>query len=234
MILRGLLPMLALAWCVELTHAQDTPVTIDPNSRALASIGNTISVGSPVYTESAKEVRGSPYLFEKWLPGQVLLKDGRILSRDAAFNVDASAGGGIVVLLPNGDAVDVLEGLVEEVEIVSETQKHIFRPFKSFYITGKEMSTWLMEVLYEDSTSVFLKRHSKYIRNADYGGAYSADRRYHEYIDEVDYYLGLAGKYSKIRLKKNSIQSISPELADSINGPVSEESLVEALKKLHE
>jgi hypothetical protein len=234
MIQRGVLPILFLAWYVELTHAQDAPVTIDPNSRALAGIGNAISVGSPGFTKRTEDVRGTPYLFEKWLPGKVLLKDGRILSRDAAFNVDASAGGGIVVLLPNGDAVDVLEVLVEEMEIVSETQNHVFRPFKSFYITGKEMSTWLMEVLYEDSTSVFLKRHSKYIRNADYGGAYSAERRYHEYIDEVEYYLGLAGKYSKIRLKKNSIQSVSPELADSINGPVSEESLVEALKKMHE
>ncbi len=228
MIQKAVFVLSILIWYADESSAQGA-LSADPNSRALASIGSAISSGSPGISERTIDIKGSPYVFEKWLPGKIVLRDGRILSREAAFNVDATLGGGIVVLLPNGDAVDVLEVLVQELELSSEKSTHVFRPFKSFYIAGKEMDTWVMEVLHEDSTSVFLKRHLKYMRNADYGEAYSAERTYHEYIDEVEYYLVLEGTYSKIRLKKSSIESVSPEIARRIKGAITEESLVKAL-----
>ena len=52
-------------------------------------------------------------------------------------------------------------------------------------------------------------KNFKEFKAADYGGAYSADRRYDEYIDRYDYYISVKGAdIQELKPRKKNILSI--------------------------
>jgi hypothetical protein len=224
-------PLFVLILFTQVMISQETSsFSVDNYNRVVSSIGVTFNPASPGFSAYNEDILGTPYIFDDVMPGKIKLRDGNELSAEVAFNIHAVGNGGFVVFLPNGNAVDVRESLVSELQISNEGKFQIFKPVESSEIIENSTGIWVVEILYEDDEIVFMKRQTKYIRTADDRGPYSAQRKYHEYLNEIEYYLGMNSAYSKIRLNKNSIESVVPELKGKLKGAVTETSLVETLK----
>lgn len=204
--------------------------SVDQKNRVLGSIGNPIGASTPGFNRRTEDIKGTPYVFENWMDGKVLLKDGQEISGQGAFNVDALDHGGVLVLLPNGDIVDARESLINELQVTDAGKVRTFRPIKSSKLSGKDAGVWVVEVIYETDVFSFIKRHYKYIRHADNRGPYTAERDYHEYISEAEYYLGKNDNYTRIKLHKSSIEEVDKTLGSKLKGGITEEELVEAMK----
>jgi hypothetical protein len=129
--------------------------------------------------------QGTPFVFQEFTQGNVYYANqqrvtGILLNYDCHNNRMEYIAGGSVYLL-NSSQVNYVEFLsaqgttmLFEQVFVGNLKKRIF-----------------MEVLYNEK-SILYKRYYKEFREADYGGAYSQDRRYDEYHDRQSYYIKTA------------------------------------------
>ncbi len=94
--------------------------------------------------------------------------------------------------------------------------------FEHVFVEGLKKRVFL-QVLYNDS-SILYKRYFKEFREADYGGAYSQDRRYDEYHDRHSYYLKTAdNELQMLKPKKNSILEIMEGKSDEVEKYIKKE-----------
>jgi hypothetical protein len=201
--------------------------------QSLVGLGNAVTLHTQGIGGNAGELLGSPNLYDQWLSGTVFLKDGKSVQRDSAFNINAADWGGLNILLPNGDAIDVRESLISRTVIQAEDGEHIYKPFPAHLFDEKLQGDWLLRVLFEKDEIVFLRHERKTLREADFTGPYASGRRYHEYIVEVSYYIGVDDVLTKVRLRKSVIADVLPDVAAQIKGVIDEASIVFALNKVY-
>lgn len=202
---------------------------LESDVNILTLISNRIHRNADQTTIHGVEVKGTPYVLDDWTPGIIALEDGRALAEDIGMNIDATQGGGLFVLMPNGDAVGVRVEMIGEVRVRSPRGDRIFKAFDARLLNSKESGLWLAEVLFENKRVALLKRHSKLLREPDYRGAYSSGVRYYQYVEESTYFIRIHNEYTAIRLSKGSIKSVSREIAERLKGKVTEQMLIEAL-----
>jgi hypothetical protein len=203
----------------------------DPGGSPLGDISNAITPGDPRFG-STIDVKGTPFVYEDWLDGTITLRDGKQFAFPRAFNVDALGAGGFLYLPSNGEPVDLTESLVRELQLVSASGSHVFRPVQSASLAGRNSGLWVVEVLHEIDAMGFYKRHAKAIRMTEGSSTYTIEPRSYQYITELEYYIRTGQDFTRIRLNKASIKAVSPQLAGKIKGAVSESSVIEAMKRI--
>ena len=161
-------------------------------------------------TAEAYGTIGTPYVFKDFRKGNVYYANQQRVS-NILLNYDGHndqlqymTGGSIYLL--NSDQIDYFE-----VDPGLDSSKL----FRQVFIEKLKKRVFL-QVLYNDS-SILYKRHYKDFKEADYGGAYSQDRRYDEYHDRHDYYVKMAGSdLQQLRPRKKSILEVFSDKRDGL------------------
>jgi hypothetical protein len=154
---------------------------------------------------------GSPYVFEDFKRGNIfyankLRVDDKLLNYDC-YNDRWEYSNGKSVYLLNSSQIDYFEifpgqgkPMLFKQVFLEKLKKHVF-----------------LQVLYNDN-SILYKRYFKEFREADYGGAYSQDRRYDEYHDRQAYYLQTARyELQMLKPKKKSLLKIMEDKREELD-----------------
>ena len=160
---------------------------------------------------------GTPYVFKEFRQGNIYYANqqrvaGIILNYDCHNNRLEYISGGSVYLL-NSSQVNYAEfisapetAMLFEQVFVEKLKKRIF-----------------MQVLYNER-SILYKRYYKEFREADYGGAYSQDRRYDEYHDRYSYYLKTDdNELQMLKPNKKSVLEILEDNSDELQQYIKKE-----------
>jgi len=145
---------------------------------------------------------GSPYVFRDFEKGNIyyankMRVNGKLLKYDCYNDrLEYAAGESVYPLISDQIAYfEIFPGqdsimLFKQV-LVEKLKKRVF-----------------LQVLYNEN-SILYKRYFKEFQEADYGGAYSQDRRYDEYHDRHSYYINTAdNELQMLKPKKKSILEI--------------------------
>ena len=125
---------------------------------------------------------GNPYVFEEFTPGTVYFSN-KMKSPIWQINYNCYTN---EILYSDGTNEYLLDS--RKIDFLEfEPYENTSVIFRQVFLEDKKMSQFL-QVLYHGQ-SVLYKRHYREYLEADYGGAYSADRRYNEYKDLYDYYI---------------------------------------------
>lgn len=173
-------------------------------------LGTGISDNPLEFDTRYEGVKGSPYVFEKWLPGKIFVNDSTTSAPGLKLNVDGMHNQAAVQLSDGVLGLD--NGKIKAVEI--ETQEGIarFETFREQEVGGRGDGNVLLQVLASHPEYGLYKQNRIMFKKADYQGAYSPDVRYDEYVRMPAYYLRVGDKYEKVKLKKNAIQKIIPKI----------------------
>jgi len=160
---------------------------------------------------------GSPYVFKDFEKGNIyyankLRVNGTLLNYDCHNDRLEYAAGESVYLL-NSSQIDYFEVFPEQDRIML---------FKQVFVVKLKKRVFL-EVLYDENSTLF-KRYFKEFKEADYGGAYSQDRRYDEYHDRHSYYIKTAdNELQMLKPKKKSVLEILEDKGDELEKYIKQE-----------
>jgi hypothetical protein len=113
---------------------------------------------------------------------------------------------------------------VSEIVINKGGYELVFRTTKGKKFEKELKENRFYQVLSEGEYE-FIKVPMKGFIRADYQGAYTADRRYDEYVDETRYYLkGRDDTYYQVQLNKKSLIKVIPEKKEIIEQAFSKSS----------
>ncbi|SMC00492.1 hypothetical protein SAMN00120144_1246 [Hymenobacter roseosalivarius DSM 11622] len=207
-------PFLIAAASISLqVHAQST--VISSGNAAQENLKSLVNGSAAISFDNRYEgVRGTPYLVAAWVPGTIQLAS-KVHLPETKLKYDANQRLLLMLRGPKDSTyVDMnkIEGFV--LRDPTRTQP---RAFQRFYdAPDPVLRREYFEVLAPGNYS-FLKLQRKTLQKASYSGAYSADRRYDELLDQTDYYIRTAdGRLQPLKLNSKALQAALPEHAAQI------------------
>ncbi|MBN2666830.1 MAG: hypothetical protein JXR67_09985 [Bacteroidales bacterium] len=184
---------------------------------------NKISQTGITFDTRYEGVKGSPRLTDTLLPSFLKLS-----GQDYYFQIKADldlvnnsliyagSGSGQIYSIPSSD--------ISELIINQDGHELLFRTTKGEKFEKDLKETQFYQVLSEGEYE-FIKIPIKGFLRADYQGAYTADRRYDEYVNEAKYYLkGRDGTYCQVQMNKKSLIKLIPEKKEIIEQAFSKNS----------
>lgn len=162
-------------------------------------------------------ISGTPYVYDDFIKGNIfyanrLRVNGKLLNYDC-YNDRWEYSAGNSVYLLNSRQIDYFEIFPGQDMTVL---------FKQVFIEKLKKQVFL-QILYNDNSTLY-KRYFKEFREADYGGAYSQDRRYDEYHDRQSYYLKTADNdLQMLKPKKNSVLEIMEDKREELEKYIKKE-----------
>ena len=218
------------------TMAQNVNVPEDYEAKEnLRELGSTDGTGTVRTFDNRYEgVKGTPYAFEEWYPGEVFLSSKQKVRFDKlnynCFDND------IAYMDPGSEDIRIMNRYkVDLFQINMAGELLTFVPIK---LEADEEAKFV-QVLYDLGSRVY-KLYKKEFLKANYEGGYSADRKYDEFVDKYDLLIMKEGEQSIYRLKssKKYIISIFPEKEKEISSYIKEnkpdlkeaESIVELMR----
>lgn len=179
------------------------------NITAIANI-NPLSPGAVGFDDRYEGVKGTPLLYDDWMEGNLFLKDNRWV-RNIKMNLDIHDGFLYILTPENGQTFTLSNEEINEVHLFSEGETILFQKFLPEQFEKKIDPDQLFEVLAQGECT-FLKLSKKLFKEADYQGAYSADRRYDEFVPSTSYYLtNSEGLFEKIKLTEKALCKLFPD-----------------------
>lgn len=173
--------------------------------------GAELRLGNP-------NIEGTPYLFKDWMPGTMLMTNGRVVE-DIRINF-VNQEGEVMVTKPYA-GLDVQYGVIEldvvSVTIKDEDQDRRFVRYWADTIesTGDELH-YFYEVLAEGKVSL-LKKPYKFFKRAKLREAYSNGNNKAKFVLKREFFLRLPGQesYTTMRLSKGLVlRAIGKSRAD--------------------
>lgn len=213
--MKRILVLLMSIWFVQVLSAQQKETKTGTYERSPTNINNianinALSPGAVGFDDRYEGVKGTPLLYDDWMEGNLFLKDNRWV-RNIKMNLDIHDGFLYILTPENGQIFTLSNEEINEVHLFSEGETILFQKFSPEQFDKKIDPEILFEVLAQGEY-FFLKLSKKLFRKADFQGAYSADRRYDEFIPDSTYYLtNQNGKFEKIKLNKKSLTKIFPD-----------------------
>ena len=205
MIRTSLFSLLIILLCLDLSVAQEAGIhdlTYQELSE-LGRFGTSYSNAARTFDYRYEGVKGSPLLYEKWQQGILTMKGGRQLTGSVLYNINAMESQIFVGPSPK-NFIAVADTMYMKLEIGDQ----VFMPFNTEIVEGKKNDHHrVYEVLWQSGDQKLLKRESAYFLEADYKGAYTADRRFDEYKRRVGYFYGSGDEFEKVRLKPKSVMA---------------------------
>ncbi len=167
-------------------QAQNTNPTTTQREIAIKDLLNTREIGNVLSFDSRYEgVRGTPNIYPDWSPGEIILR-ANLRVKDVQINYDAY-NDQLIFLSPEGKAMQANSGSVDCFRIVEPAsgdtllfKKKLVKPAGS----GRDAERFV-QVIYEGDQVDLYQVYDKKFVEADYKAAYSPDRRYDEFVDDI-------------------------------------------------
>lgn len=181
-------------------------------------------------------VKGSPFLFEDWVEGQVTLKkqaEEKEEEEAKSFRMNLNLfEKKLYVLLYDGTIGRLPVEYIKDLHINTPNGKIQFGFFPEVQVEGVNNSNGeLLEIL-SDEQIIFLKHHKKSLLEAEFKGDYGAPNRFDEYKDQVTYFISSDGKdFHKIKLNRKSLEEVMPDMAEDIKRISKEKKLLLSVEK---
>ncbi len=202
------------AWSQQLSEASQRVFKSVENMQSVINL-NKISQTGISFDTRYEGVKGSPRLTDTLLPSFL-----KLAGQDYYFQIKADldlvnnaliyvgSGSSQMYSIPSSD--------VSELIINKDGNELLFRTTKGKKFEKDLKENQFYQVLSEGEYE-FIKIPMKSFLRADYQGAYTADRRYDEYINETRYYLkGRDGTYYQVQLNRKSLLKVIPEKKEII------------------
>ena len=201
----------------QIVFSQTKTGSYERSPTNISSIANIspVDAGAVGFDDRYEGVKGTPLLFEDWRTGNLFLKDNSWV-RNLKMNMNVHEN--ILYLLTgiNEEIFAIPNQEINEVHIISDDGTRIFRNYSPEQFDKKIKPELLFEVLAQGEYT-FLKLSKKLFKEADYKAAYSADRRYDEYVPSTSYYLGYKEEpFEKFKPTLKSLEKLFPEKKDHI------------------
>lgn len=190
-------------------------LSADENLKAISNLG-PYSQGGIGFDTRYEGIKGSPRLLDTLLPSFLKL-DGQDYYIELMADLDL-VNNAVIYIHPNTKKMySVPLDIISEVIINNEGKEMVFRTTKGKKFEKEMRDQKVFQVLKEGRYQ-FIKIPLKKFLQADYKGAYSADRRYDEYIPDAKYYLMNAdGIFCQIQLNIKSVSKIYPDKKELID-----------------
>jgi len=212
-------------------------LSADENLKAIANLG-PYSQGGIGFDTRYEGIKGSPRMLDTLLPSFLRL-DGQDYYIEILADIDLVKNAVIYIHPKTKLLFSVPVDFISELIIKNNGKEILFRTTKGKPFE-KEMKEQKFYQVLKEGKYQFIKIPQKIFVQANYKGAYSADRRYDEYQPDAKYYLMNAdNKFCQIQLNKKSVSRIYPdkkELIDQIareeTNPDKEAMIISILDKL--
>lgn len=222
MLILAILFMTLTAWSQQLSEASQRVFKSVENMQSVINL-NKISQTGITFDTRYEGVKGSPRLTDTLLPSFL-----KLAGQDYYFEIRADldlvnnaliyagSGSGQMYSIPSSD--------VSEIIINTGGNELLFRTTKGKKFEKDIKENRFYQVLSE-GVYEFIKVPMKGFLRADYQGAYTADRRYDEYVNETKYFLkGRDGTFYQVQLNKKSLLKVIPEKKEIIEQAFSKDS----------
>lgn len=193
----------------------------DPEQN-LRDLGNLspYSAGAVAFDNRYEGIQGTPFLFEDWRMGSIKFVKQDTFGTPVKLNVDLITQV-VAVLLRDGSVGEMSATYIRELKVsnpAAKSSKH-FLVAREGDIEGiRSVRLKFYEILHKGEFT-FLKLVEKKFKKADFQGAYSADRRYDEFLTQESYWLQIPGKsFEKVNLKRKDIEKALTGYEDRISG----------------
>ena len=205
--------------CMAQTIPDPTAYEAKENLRELGSLSGTGHVRT--FDNRYEGTRGTPYLSEEWLPGQVFLKSqNRIIIKEMNYNCFENE---VAYLDPSTKAVMLINKYnIDLFYLISGPDTLVFVPVQ----LEENKAPVFAQLLHRGESSLY-KRYEKEFIRANYEGAYSADRKYDEFADKSSLYLSTEEDPGLNKVKKSKKQFLAsfPGAEDELSAFIKTEKL---------
>ena len=219
------------------TRASQQSINAQQNINAIMNLA-PYSDGGHGFDTRYQGVVGTPRLFDTLLSSYLLLND-----KDFYIKLDADldlVGNNVLYQNPSTKKLFALPSdNVRELVVENDEGQMIFKTTRDLRFENSIRDNKFCQVLAEGSV-MFIKVPAKVFVEADYKGAYSADRRYDEYRDETKYYImGADDVLHQIQLNRKSLLKLFPDKKELIENTLlnrtsgnNEELVIDLIRKL--
>jgi hypothetical protein len=145
-------------------------------------------------------IKGSPRLFDKWYPAEIILNGGQKY-QNIPLKLDVFENQELITKNQAGDSLFVKEDMVSYFSIYNEDTK-ITHTFKRFKEKSTDKKPIFFDVLHEGKYSLLAKRYKNF-SPADFKGGYSTQRFYDEYTNATDLFVKTAETEDLVKMKSN-------------------------------
>ncbi len=194
--------------------------TFDPEQN-LRDLGNLSPYGAGAigFDNRYEGIQGTPFLFEDWRLGSIKFIKQDTFSAPVKLNVDLITQV-VTVQLRNGTAGEMSASYIQGLKVLDPDTKSSRQ-----YLVAREgdiegvrsVRLKFYEILHKGEFT-FLKLVEKKFKKADFQGAYSADRRYDEFLTQESYWLQIPGKpFEKVALKRKNIEKALAGYEDRVS-----------------
>ena len=216
--------LLLLINIVALSYAQQTPTLVGTEENLLRIGRKDGTVFTTNMDELYEGVKGTPYLYNEWKPGNIYLTDSTYIPNvNIKFNIYTDEL--LYLNSTSGDSLIIDRPMIWKFEIMDDPASDIVL-FKEMSLkSGKGNKKLFVRVIY-DGKSKFILKYSKTFIRAFYKGAYAAGNKYDEYTDDQQYYIMKGAKKPvKIKLDKKSVTKVLSDREDKIRSYIDDRKL---------
>lgn len=145
-------------------------------------------------------IKGSPRLFDKWYPAEIVLNGGQ-KHQNIPFKLDVFEKQELITKNQMGDSLFIKEEMVSYFSIYNEDTK-ITHTFKRFKEKSTDIKPIFFDVLNEGKYSLLAKRYKNF-SPADFKGGYSVQKFYDEYTNATDLFVKMPEIEDLVKIKPN-------------------------------
>ena len=213
--------ILILVNTVVLSHAQltNTQVATEENLLRISKRAGTVFTTN--MDELYEGVRGTPYLFNEWKPGNIYLTDSTFI-KNVNIKYNIYTDDLLYLNSTSGDSLIINRSMIWQFEIIDDLSNDIILLKEMSLKPGKKNKKVFVRVIYDGKSKLVLKYNKTFVR-AHYKGAYAAGNKYDEYTDDYQYYIMKNGnETTKIKLNKKSVTKVLSDREDKIQSYINE------------
>ena len=212
-------------------------LSADQNLNAIVNLA-PYSNGGIGFDTRYQGIKGSTRLFDTLMPSFLKIK-GKDYYLQLKTDIDIVTNSLLFIHPKSGKMLSLPSDIVSELIIENKGKELIFSTSDGKKFEKKLKEQKFFQVL-KIAPVMFIKMPVKTFTEADYKGAYSADRRFDEYETVYRYYIsGSDSTFRQLQLNKKSLVKLFPDKKELINNLVesksysnSEEMVLDVLGKL--
>lgn len=157
-------------------------------------------------------IKGTPFLFDKWQEGKVMLVKQDTFSVSLQLNIDL-VNSAVTILLPNGAIGQIQATHLKKIQVKdANNQLNEWIVAFELEIEGTDNARQQIYQVLKEGHFTLLKSTQKRLQKADYKGAYNVGNKFDEFVTETTYWLREGDEpYQKIKLKRKALEEALPK-----------------------
>ena len=191
-------------------YAQMQPEGLDAQNN-MDQLGNLTptSPGARGFDTRYSGIKGSPFLYDSWVEGELYMTENRYFDQGLLFKYDAYLAE-VHVKFESGQVKVLYNHEVEafKLKVAKQPQHYVKLEIDQIQTTFDEPRYY--EVVHEGQYRL-VTLPFKYIQKADYRDPYSTGVTYDEFKLRDEYFLLVKGQYRKLKLNAKALAKLLPE-----------------------